>query len=83
MLHNLVHGEIWLALRQNPMTLAALPAIFYALLRESWPARRPRWPALPRSWTLAFAALLIVFTIARNVPAEPFLRLVPLADVAR
>ncbi len=75
MLYYLVHGHPLLAMQQNALALLVLPWVVYTLWRQVF-ARRvvERWSW---RWGMGFAAVLVAFTVARNVPAEPLCRLAP------
>lgn len=70
----LLHGDLAQAARHHLPALLAVPAVVYAWLR--WTARAvgrhlPAWP-MPRWLLLGYAALWVLFTIARNLPWPPF-----------
>ena len=77
MLFYLVHGHVFDALRYNALSLLVLPAVFYALVRRSFAAGLPALPHVSRRWMMAFAFTVVLFTVARNIPAEPFCKLAP------
>jgi hypothetical protein len=69
-LHQLLHGRVATAFGYNPLLVASLPFILYALARRAWPARSPPRPLSP--W-LVWAVLVVVLTfgVLRNLPWEP------------
>lgn len=78
-LHALAHFDLAGAMTMNPLLVLALPVILVLLARSAgwWPAgsRAVRWNLLldARPW----AALVIAFAIARNLPWPPFAWLAP------
>jgi hypothetical protein len=68
-MHNLLNGEVLLALSMNPLLVLAVP--FMGLLLV-WPAlaRHPRTP-----WIVGI--VLVAYGIARNLPFAPFTWLAP------
>lgn len=73
--HALLTGDLLLAMRSNPLLVAALPLL--AVLGVRWTVRRVRGlsTALPVSRTTAIVLLgvVLVFTVLRNLPAFSFL----------
>lgn len=81
--HDLLHGHLLSALHCNAIWVLGLPLALYAGLSE---ARRLVWgrplpgSLLRRTWLLTtLAALVLVFSVLRNVPYYPFSLLAPLA----
>lgn len=68
-LHLLLHGQIAGAFRMNPLLLFSLPVIAAAYLRRPWTYQT--W--LP--WTMV--TVVVLYGVARNIPAWPFLLLAP------
>jgi len=79
--HELLHGHLLPALRDNALWVLSLPLVLYAVASETrrtvwgralWgdPARRPRLFAL-------IVAVAVVFGVLRNVPCSPFDLLAP------
>lgn len=72
-LYLLLHGDVWGAFAMNPLLMAALPALavggLWGLIclwqGRPWGRRLPRW--LP--W--AVVLILVVYTVARNLPGSP------------
>lgn len=79
MLYFLVHGQFALAWRENALAMLMLPAILYGLVRQWTTSGAATFTRIPARWVFAFAALLLVFTVARNLPWEPFRQLAPVA----
>jgi hypothetical protein len=77
MLFYLVHGHPIQAFRSNPLTLLVLPIVLYSLIRNSFALKLPALPTICAPWVAAFAVAVILFTVARNIPAEPFCKLAP------
>lgn len=73
-LHDLAHGDVRAALDHNAVLVAvlAVAAVLAARSLAGLPAARPRLWAAPLA-----ALLLVVWTVARNVPAPPFHVLAP------
>jgi hypothetical protein len=76
----LLHGDLPGALRHNGLLLAAGTWLVLNWFAVGWPARVARWPAWLRSSSeippralQAAAALLVAFTVLRNVPALDWL----------
>lgn len=77
-LHFIMEGRLYEALRMNPLgvlsapflTWAALAAIYRAALNRPMP-NVPSWAP----WTIL--AVIILYTVARNLPWEPFCWLAP------
>ena len=69
-LHHLLHGRVLTAFDFNPLLVASLPFLCYAIARRLLPARRPPRP-LP-VWTIwALFALVLAFGVLRNLPWKP------------
>lgn len=72
--HHLLHGEVALAFRHNPLWVLSIPP---ALAWGAWIAFRRRSSSLERppilrrsfSWVGWCAGVLILYTILRNIPA--------------
>jgi hypothetical protein len=74
-LYNLLHGRIFAALQYNALVVLATPFLSVAGMR--WLARdltgKPHPPLQPRPlWINLAVALIILFTILRNLPVAPF-----------
>lgn len=80
--HALLHGDVAGAMRQNALFVIALPFLLFWAGR-SWvgwiyPHRLGPLPFRWRySYSLALIGLVIVFSVARNLPFAPFDRLAP------
>ncbi len=77
MLYNLLHGRPIEALRCNALTLLALPLVVYGLVCKSAGFRLPAFPCTFWRRTTALTVLIILFSVARNLPEEPFCKLAP------
>lgn len=68
--HDLAHGDLAGAWAMNPLLTVAMPAA--VVLWLVWVVRaatgRPAWQPPVAVW-ISFAALMVVFTVARNIPA--------------
>ncbi len=72
------NGHLWAAFRMNPLALLLLPAMALWLGRWAWLRRQGRAMGLPPAWlALGFAALVLAYTVARNLPWPPFSWLAP------
>ena len=79
-LHALLHGELYAALRYNPLMVSFLPLILYLLAAEA--ARTVLGKELPpvfrsRVWIWTVFALIVVYAVFRNLSAFPFNLLAP------
>lgn len=79
MLYFLVHGQFASAWRENALAMLMLPVILYGLVRQWTPSGGAVFTRIPSRWITAFAAVLILFTVARNLPWEPFRQLAPVS----
>jgi hypothetical protein len=74
-LHALAHGDLGAALARNPLMVLTVPVLlgwWVAWLVRSLCGRPRRWAA--PAWTIwAFLALVLAFTVARNLPGATFL----------
>jgi hypothetical protein len=77
-LWHLLHGHPYAALRMNPLAVVSLPVLLWFVLwclRRVWQGRP--LPNMP-SWVPWAALILVVaYTVARNLPWEPFSWLAP------
>jgi hypothetical protein len=79
-LYQLLHGHVVKAFRFNPLMVAALPFLSYALVAEGVFAVTGRTlPTFRPKWNLARTILYIIvaYWILRNVPIYPFTLLAP------
>jgi len=79
-LHQLLHGCVLAALDLNPLLILALPVLAWIGVPRwvAWLRGRPR----PRrrigiAWVLAIITVVLLYTIARNIPLWPFTVLAP------
>ncbi|MFN7953914.1 MAG: DUF2752 domain-containing protein [bacterium] len=79
-LHALLHGNLALAVRDNLLTTLVLPIVAVELASR-WSRAIWRWPrvrvGILDRFPRAVAAIVVLFTLLRNVPAEPFSWLAP------
>jgi drug/metabolite transporter (DMT)-like permease len=69
-MHALAHGDVVTAAGFNVLTLASLPVlavIWLKFWRRSWNGTSRSRPA-PAAWLWAFLAVVVVFTLVRNLP---------------
>jgi len=79
-LHQLLHGHLAAAFGLNPLMVLALPFLAWGLLssaREGLTGRRLPGVFIPAFYLRAFLVLLLLFTVLRNLPIEPFTYLAP------
>lgn len=79
-LHALTHGNVQQAWAMNPLTILFLPYLMYGLTSEAvrlWRGRGLPQPLLSPALIRAAFALIVVFGIARNIPAYPLNLLAP------
>jgi hypothetical protein len=77
-LHLLLNGQFYAGLRMNPLAVLSLPLLLGWLTLAF--VRHFRGKALPRipSWVpWAAIAVIVFYTVARNLPWEPFSWLAP------
>ncbi|MDD3886791.1 MAG: DUF2752 domain-containing protein [Victivallaceae bacterium] len=68
-LHRLFNGDAAGAMRLNPLIVPAAVAAMLLLLRPKW---------FGKKWVLiSMAATVVLFTVLRNLPWEPFAMLAP------
>lgn len=77
MLYHLVHGELGMAFRENALSFLALPVVLYGLVRQWMQPNSGVFTRIRPGWILAFGVIVIAFTVARNIPAQPFCSLAP------
>jgi Protein of unknown function (DUF2752) len=79
-LYQLVHGHLLTALHYNLLLILSLPFVGYYSWRcaRNWAAGETL-PPLPLSgrWLKFLVAVIIIFTILRNIPCAPFTWLAP------
>jgi len=78
--HFLLNGRPLDALRCNLFAPFILPFLLVALFRSLliWALDRPfPEPRIRAFWLRLFVAALIIYTVARNIPSEPFRQLAP------
>lgn len=79
-IHALLHGEILTALDFNPLMVVSIPFLAYGFI--SLALYRIRGRGLPQLikhpfWVWAVLALIVIYTILRNLPFYPFSVLAP------
>jgi len=79
-MHALLQGNVLAALGHNALLVLALPFVLYTGLRGTgagwfgWNLPRLRVGA---TWIWGLLAVILLFTLARNLPGEPFRYLAP------
>lgn len=79
-LHQLLHGRPAAAFSLNPLMVLALPFVLYWLgAQVLWFCFQKKLPMpfIPARWIWALLILIILYGIARNIPAWPFTLLAP------
>jgi hypothetical protein len=79
-LHQLSHGHLFAALSLNPLMIISLPFVVYGLLSEAgFAGRRRILPAVfvTRTWIWLLFGVIVIYWVARNIPAHPFFLLAP------
>ncbi len=83
--HALLNGNVSQALAYNVLSPIVLPLILLSVTRSLWawawgtesrPEREPRW-RWPAWFPFLIMALLIAYSVARNIPYHPFTLLAP------
>ncbi len=81
-LHSALNGRIVEAVSQNVLVFVIIPYLIFVMLRALWrylwqTKPRPGWFRWPAWFTYAILGLLLVFSVVRNIPVEPFTLLAP------
>jgi Protein of unknown function (DUF2752) len=79
-MHQLLHGHLLAALRDNLLLILSLPvaAVYSARQFLRWRAGlQVTFPAIRPRGILVFLGVLVIFTIIRNIPSAPFIYLSP------
>ncbi len=77
MLYHLVHGQLGMAFRDNQLSFIMLPVVLYGLVRQWMKQNSEVFTRIRPAWIMAFGVIVIAFTVARNIPAQPFCKLAP------
>lgn len=77
-LHHIVNGRLYQALRMNPLAVLSAPFLLWFTVLTIYRAflKRPM-PRMPAWMPWAIIAVIIVYTVARNLPWAPFVWLAP------
>jgi len=78
--HQLLHGHFREAFMFNPLLMVLLPVLAWLAFCQLWQAATGRELAFPLrhpAWLWMLLALVVVFSIARNLPIGPFTSLSP------
>jgi Protein of unknown function (DUF2752) len=79
-MHQLLHGHLLAALRDNALLMLSLPVAAVYALRQffRWRAGLPVLiPTTGVRGILLLVGVLVAFTIVRNIPVSPFIYLSP------
>lgn len=79
-LHQLLNGNVRQAFRLNPLMILAMPFVLYALTAQAlqYLFNKKIPTVLPKpAWIWTLLVLIILYTIARNIPLHPFTYLSP------
>jgi hypothetical protein len=79
-LHRLMHGDVWSALRLNPLMVISLPLMAFALVSTKWRHLQPAWIGRLTSkpiWPKSILTVLLLYWALRNLPFAPFSWLAP------
>ena len=78
-LHQLLHGHLTVAFRFNPMLVLLLPFLLWVGARCGWQKARhlPVSIGVRPFWLWLTLAAVLVFSVLRNLPGEPFVLLRP------
>jgi hypothetical protein len=82
-LHQLLHGNLWAALRMNPLMVVSLPFLGFALaaaVARLATGRCRQSARLPARWIWALLVLVLAYWVLRNVPCYPFSLLAPITS---
>ena len=77
MLYLLMHGHPLLAFRENELVMLLLPVILVKLVADLAGMRQAVGLRYARAVGIGLATVIILFTVARNLPWEPFRVLAP------
>jgi len=77
MLFFLVHGHPYIAFRENPLAMMALPVVIYGIGLQLLTPSRALFSRFRPGWATAFCVVIILFTVLRNIPYAPFCALAP------
>jgi hypothetical protein len=77
--HALLHGDIVAALSFNLLFVLSIPLLIWIGYRElgAMISGKPIPPSPSRHFTRGYVIFVIVFTVLRNIPVEPFSWLAP------
>jgi hypothetical protein len=79
-MHELLHGNVWAAMRLNPLAVLLLPPVAYGMLSIAlqYVGRKPL-PSkfIPAFWIWMLLAVIVLYWILRNVPYYPCTLLAP------
>jgi len=70
-MHQLLHGHLVMAFRFNPLLIVSLPFLAWFGVRQTIRKIRNQPVSVPQKWLWLLLAVLIGFTLLRNVPGMP------------
>jgi hypothetical protein len=79
-LYQLLHGNVWAAMRLNPLAVVLLPPVAYGMLSVALQfVGLKRLPSkfIPAFWIWTLLAVILLYWVLRNVPCYPFTLLAP------
>ena len=79
-MHQLLHGNLWAAMRLNPLAVLLLPPVAYGSVSIALKAvgRKPLPSVfIPAFWIWTLLAVILLFWVLRNIPYYPFSLLAP------
>jgi hypothetical protein len=79
-IHQLLHGNLWAALRLNPLAVLLLPPLAYGCLSialEMFGRKRLPSVFIPAFWIWMLLAVILLFWVLRNLPYYPLTLLAP------
>ena len=78
--HQLLHGQVLVALELNPLIILSLPLTVYGILYQAsahLTRRQLHNIRIPRYCVWTLAGIVIAFWVLRNIPVYPFSALAP------
>jgi hypothetical protein len=77
-LHYIMNGQLYPAFRMNPLAVASLPFLVWFMLLLLYRLYKGKpLPGMPTWLPWTILAVIVLYTVARNLPWEPFSWLAP------